>query len=387
MKTLTLITGLLVSSLLFAQTKDVYWGSLNGVTFDRQNFDLEKTTQLDQWGDAGAFSKNVLYSPTTGSVSLTVDFGSTGQNKCFGFSTSNTDDHYNTINYGFLFENGDVHIVEDGFQADFLGAYSNDEVYLIERNGSTIYYKVDGLVVRTKSVGAVDLYVDASLYSKTASFSNVKCSFFAEKEIVFDANQLKFPLEITVQRDSLPDTIINPDSTIALPLDYDMDNPGFSIELAASYGYDAQRVEFVTDPDGYINSTEAYGINANGLKYSIDYDPQLLVVDANTVGFNSFLSTTESDYTPQIQMHLDAGLVFSPDNDGNYDTFYVQNLPAHSSFQLDVLDNTQTVVFTSTSSATTWDGKYLGTIVPKGLYSFQLTIDGLMQHGVFVINY
>ncbi len=81
-----------------------------------------------------------------------------------GLGISESGDSFADIDYGFWFDAGTYGIVESGAFQDVWGSVvSGETIFGIEVNGSQLSYFVDGLVVRTVTLGGVpDFYVDTN---------------------------------------------------------------------------------------------------------------------------------------------------------------------------------------------------------------------------------
>ncbi|MBX2916280.1 MAG: hypothetical protein KF856_13500 [Cyclobacteriaceae bacterium] len=162
------------AALLRIPNYSVVWKDLVGVS--AVNGILIKPSSLTSvWGNAGAASENVLPANTDGYIEYTA---SSNNSFMVGFSTSNTDAHFNTINYA-VFANSNSNVV-------YLNGVSNTsvntvfgDIIRIERVGSSILFKKNGTTFYTKTSAATgSLLVDASIYASNTSLGPVTTSFW-----------------------------------------------------------------------------------------------------------------------------------------------------------------------------------------------------------------
>ncbi|MBS1506481.1 MAG: hypothetical protein JSS79_07545 [Bacteroidetes bacterium] len=136
---------------------------------------LTKTAGAANTWDAGAFSVQPIPANTNGWIEFTA--GETTIYKIMGLSSTDGGAGYTTINYGFdAGGDGTLYVFENGARAtnNALGTYTTSDVLRVERSGTNILYKKNGVVVYTSAVQSSSvLYADCSFYAVGATFNNV----------------------------------------------------------------------------------------------------------------------------------------------------------------------------------------------------------------------
>ncbi|MGE0266939.1 MAG: fibronectin type III domain-containing protein [Candidatus Omnitrophota bacterium] len=132
--------------------------------------DLTKTA-ASGWGNAGAAS--TLTQSGSFAMEFTADSGN--RNKLIGLSSSNTDAHWNTINFAiYLTNSSTAEVYENGVSKGSYGSFSNGDKFKIERSGTTILYKKNGTTFYTSAASSTgNLLVDAALYYIGSKFIDV----------------------------------------------------------------------------------------------------------------------------------------------------------------------------------------------------------------------
>ena len=139
---------------------DVEWTDLVGAT-DAGGV-LTKTAGAG-WGNAGAASTQSLDAGEDGYVEMTMT--ATNQNTFIGFSETNADANYNTIDYGLHPNPAAIQIYENGTHRGAFGSYAIGDVVRVERTGTTITYKKNGAILYTSTIpSSTSLVVDSSIY-------------------------------------------------------------------------------------------------------------------------------------------------------------------------------------------------------------------------------
>ena len=152
----------------FAQV-DVVWTDLVGTSTTGNTI-----TKIagGGWSNGGAVSTQILSPNSSGWIETTVQ--ETNKNKVFGFSKSNVDNHYRTIDYGFqTLTNGTLRIRELGKSKGDVGNITIGDVLRIERNGTTINYLHNCNIVYTSlTPSSSQLIMDASIYTSGGIIAN-----------------------------------------------------------------------------------------------------------------------------------------------------------------------------------------------------------------------
>jgi RHS repeat-associated protein len=155
-----------------AQTYPVQWTDIINVTVNADN-SLSKVG-ADAW-DAGAASFNELDANADGFVEFTAD--ATNGHYMVGLSSVNIDKSFNWIGYAIhLSINGTVRIFESGGDYGQFGTYVSGDVFRVSRQGTTISYRKNGIVLRSVAVANnVSLLVDVAHHKGV--MPPVTCSF------------------------------------------------------------------------------------------------------------------------------------------------------------------------------------------------------------------
>lgn len=180
---------------------DITWIDLVNVTATGN--DLEKTSGSNSTWDAGAFSTQGFIGD--GKFEFTTI--STNKDLIFGLSTNNPDENYNTIDYAIYLAAGNIYPMENGSQGGNLGTYNINDVFSVERIGTTIYYKKNGVTLTTSGIpSSGTLYADVSFYQLNGFLSNGQISSPPENEIL--------SFNETVNFSETWDLQLNPDSQV-----------------------------------------------------------------------------------------------------------------------------------------------------------------------------
>ena len=142
------------------QSAAAAWTNLVNVSFDGSI--LTKVSGGSGW-NAGASTT----SPISGDGAVEFTATTTSHNFMVGLSDQDTSASYNTIDYGLYlrFDPG-VYIYENGVLVATLGSYQVGDVFRVERVGSSVVYKQNGVVIYTSSVASSgDLIADSSFYT------------------------------------------------------------------------------------------------------------------------------------------------------------------------------------------------------------------------------
>lgn len=132
----------------------------------------------DTWGNSGAASFNQLPAATSGWVEM-VAFETTTW-RMLGLSATNQNANYTTIDFAlYAGANGQLYVYESGVSM-FNGTvfYKTDDVLRVERTGTTITYKKNGVTFYTSAkTSSSALIVDVAMKTNGAHLTNVLTSF------------------------------------------------------------------------------------------------------------------------------------------------------------------------------------------------------------------
>ena len=165
---ITAATFLPITTVMAQTSSPVEWTDLVGVVADGNN--LTKTADAG-WENGGAASVQTISGD--GGVSALVD--KTNSKRMIGLSSTNADASYRTIDYAiYLHSNGSKYVFEKGVNLGNFGGYSTGDRVSVERSGSTVEYKHNGVTFYTSLVASSgSLLVDTSLYHLGATLADV----------------------------------------------------------------------------------------------------------------------------------------------------------------------------------------------------------------------
>ncbi len=149
------------------------WTNTTGTT---ANGNTLTSTASTGWGNAGASTVNTLNPGSDGWVQFTVD--NLTQQRAFGMSRTDVDANYTSIDYAFLVNGSSASVLLAGAsQTSF--TVSQGDILRVERAGSTVYFKQNGIAVYTLTNGyTTSMIGDASIYGNGSTISNAQASFW-----------------------------------------------------------------------------------------------------------------------------------------------------------------------------------------------------------------
>lgn len=157
---------------------DIAWTDLVGVSSD----DISITKNVaGGWGTSGAASINKLNANTDGWVEVPVLSGQTNGSLMIGFSDTNDDASYNTIDYALFISNSTqgVKVYENGSDKGVTATYVVGDKFKVERVGTSILYKKNGTTFYTSTVpSSSSLIVDAAINTLNYKIEGAKASFW-----------------------------------------------------------------------------------------------------------------------------------------------------------------------------------------------------------------
>jgi len=153
---------------------NAFWQNMVGTSVSATN--ALASTASTGWGNAGASTLNTLNPNTDGWVQFTVD--NVTQQRAFGMSRTDVDANYTSIDYAFLLNASSASVLLAGAsQTSF--TVSQGDILRVERAGSTVYFKQNGIVVYTlTNCYTTSLIGDCSIYGNGSTISNAQTSFW-----------------------------------------------------------------------------------------------------------------------------------------------------------------------------------------------------------------
>lgn len=150
----------------------VSWTNLRGVAMQDGQI---LANDASGWGSSGAFSKQRIYDK--GYVTTIAIAQTSPAHQMIGFSTTDRDASYSSIEWALYLNNGSLEIYESGAHKVSLGTYKVGDEFKVETFGdSIVYYFKNNEVVytSTKKITKLPLFVDASLYNNNSGLDSCK---------------------------------------------------------------------------------------------------------------------------------------------------------------------------------------------------------------------
>ncbi len=161
------------------EKKDVGGSNLNGtnsttftdlVRITLTNDEIKRTAGSG-WGGSG-LATNESFS---GNGYVEYETMASNNRLMVGLSNSNSNAHYNTIDYAiYQTTTGNLYVYESGSNKGYKSTYQTGDILRVERIGSTIYYKKNGNTFYTSTVASTgSLLGDISLYYTSDKIKNM----------------------------------------------------------------------------------------------------------------------------------------------------------------------------------------------------------------------
>jgi RHS repeat-associated protein len=146
-------------------SQSVSWTNAVGVSVSGNS--LTKTA-ADGWGNAGAASMQAINAGDG-----YVEFSSSGVTLA-GLSHSDTNQNYNTIDFGLHVDGSNLYVYESGVNKGSLGTVTATDVLRVAIESGVIKYKKNGALLYTSTVAPTyPLLVDTALYGNGGTIANV----------------------------------------------------------------------------------------------------------------------------------------------------------------------------------------------------------------------
>jgi flagellar hook assembly protein FlgD len=243
---------------IYAQEVDVVWVDLVGVTAAGNTISKSAGTG---WGNGGAASGQTI------SADGWVEFGvvEIDTYRMCGLSDSNLDAHYTSIDYAVYLYNGAVYAFENGTNKGSFGAYQSGDRFRVERTGSTVVYKKNGVVFYTSTVASSGtLMADAAVYTVGGTVADAKIGIIINPP------------------DAVDDlTAVSGSEQITLSWSTPADNGAPISEYEVQYGTVTSGLF-----DNIYTDDAVPGATISGLTGGVEY--QFRVVSRNTAGTSGF---------------------------------------------------------------------------------------------------
>ncbi|HPB68349.1 MAG TPA: fibronectin type III domain-containing protein, partial [Candidatus Omnitrophota bacterium] len=250
------------------------WVDLVGVTAAGNTISKSAGTG---WGNGGAASGQTI------SADGWVEFGAveTDTYRICGLSDSNMDAHYTSIDYAVYLYNGLAYVFENGANRGSFGAYQSGDRFRVERTGSTVEYKKNGVVFYTSGVASSGtLMADAAIYTAGGTVADVKMNgvTFGPPNAVDDLTAVAGDGEVTL--------------SWSAPFDNGSSITGYEVQ----YGTVSSGLY-----ENIYTDDAAAGAVVSGLTNGIEY--QFRVIAANGYGDSAVSNSVTA--TPQVDTSVD----------------------------------------------------------------------------------
>lgn len=154
-------------------TNQILWTDITGLSLSRG---VLTKTDTSIWGNAGAASLNILNENEDGFVAFSVTTLNADVYS-IGLSTSNENNHYNTTDYCFMYNNQKVSIYENGVKVAVCTVKVGN-TFKVLREGSNIKYYRNATLLRTVATNAnSSLFADVAIKNTGNTISNIASSF------------------------------------------------------------------------------------------------------------------------------------------------------------------------------------------------------------------
>ena len=141
---------------------------------------LLTSTAASGWGNAGASTGTYLQDGQDGTIHIEAKY--VNDRYMIGFSDTDVDANYNTIDYALYINQSVFYVYENGVKKWNTGYLNQGDVFQVERKGSEIRYKRNGdTFYTTKNAQTGPLIVDAALYNTGDVIKTTFPQLFEEK--------------------------------------------------------------------------------------------------------------------------------------------------------------------------------------------------------------
>lgn len=134
-------------------------------------------TAANGWGNAGFETSETLAASTDGYIEFTPNATTKARN--LGLSATNTNNNYTTIDYSIRVNSTSYNVFESGTKKwQGSSSYSANDVFRVERIGTTITYSVNGSVFYTSDIpSSSQLVGDAAFHHQGGILGNITIDF------------------------------------------------------------------------------------------------------------------------------------------------------------------------------------------------------------------
>jgi gliding motility-associated-like protein len=155
------------------------------------------------------------------------------------------------------------------------------------------------------------------------------------------------------------------------------------LEFPASDSVRGCLVRFNLDQAGVRNVRLINGANS----YTLD-SAFYRAIAPNVLKFYDAPATSVSLERVPFFLDLEDQLMMTPNGDGAYDLFQIGGYEAQAAFQLTIKDRTGALLYQSNDPSRGWNGRYMnsGSVVPDGVYVYELELDGTPYQGQFMLK-
>ena len=233
-------------------------------------------------------------------------------------------------------------------------------------------------------------YYLAAVYSRALTSTEVQQNFDAGFDIegitgnfsfTLNTSKLPSPIPYDIQAYGLSGTFNSGASQV-------FDGPltanpqSVLINIPAKEKADPYAIKFDVDNSGVISNFNV----VNGIETALMNNAYFTLQANNEIELKPGRDVVITD--PGFDVTLADGLMLTPDGDGLFDEFVVNGLDAVNNYLIIISNLRDTPIYQSTNKNVPWDGTDATTnVVPKGIYKYEITADGVTIKGQFIVDY
>ncbi|MFL5763625.1 MAG: gliding motility-associated C-terminal domain-containing protein [Bacteroidia bacterium] len=368
----------------FRVYKCAKWTDADSVTVSGET--LTKTG-ISGWDHSAIKTQNLLYENAIGALKYKVENVSKKVTIGFSDETKSNAALASTL-FAVRLDAGTATTYVNGSSSGSTGILLNDVLELV-RTDSTLTFIKNGISINTTSLANQNaLKGDVMPYTQGQSVTGVMATFKLP-EFVVNTNLLKDTvmgqdsIAVEVLRDSVlvSDTITPAVITSAVPSAF-TGNATYDIKLSKSTLTET-KIQCVTTKYGAVQSVSFYNdttyVPLDTAFYRVNQKRELVIVPVNTSPVNL--------HPPTVYLDLEGGIVLSPNGDSNHDVLSLHGSSSVTTFTMSIYDLENNLIYTTTNKNFSWDGKDLDSVLVKGTYVYDMTIDGNQTSGSFLIDF
>lgn len=174
----------------------------------------------------------------------------------------------------------------------------------------------------------------------------------------------------------IPEVPLSGDTTITINISAGADNDSLKIIFEIDSLANLSNVRaLIPDSAG----TDTFSLDSSFHKIIESRNLHFINGDSLVIGNSAFAGS----------FVLENGLLLSPNNDDSYDELVVTGLESINTYELNIKDLSDNLVFTTTNKQVFWNGLFMntGSLVAKGVYKYDMQLDSKTVSGQLLVNY